>query len=378
MHRFRTVVIVSAALALASGCARRVAYDNPIDSDSLQPDKLLFDKAIEDIEKSRFQTARLTLQTLMNTYDTSEYLAKSKLAIADSWMREGGTHALAQAEAEYKDFILFYPTMEESAEAQMKICRIHYRQMEKPDRDPGQALRTEDECRNLVLQFPNSRFVPEVEQMLRDAQQVLADGEFRVGEFYYKKGSYPSAANRLDAMVNQYPLYSGADLALWLSGNAYARLGTRFRNNAVESYQRIVRDYPLSRYADGAKAELASLEAEVPEADPVAQARMEYELENRADPGMWSHMFGIFRTTPDVSLAAKSGEPSMARAAPAVPVSVPTPEQIAAQQAAGAQIPTADVGAEVITGPSALDTQPDARRNQQQQQQQQGQPQPQQ
>ena len=45
----------------------------------------------------------------MNTYDTSEYLAKAKLAIADSWFREGGSHGLAQAEAEYKDFILFYP-----------------------------------------------------------------------------------------------------------------------------------------------------------------------------------------------------------------------------------------------------------------------------
>ena len=46
----------------------------------------------------------------MNTYDTSEYLAKAKLAIADSWYQEGGAHGLAQAEAEYKDFILFYPS----------------------------------------------------------------------------------------------------------------------------------------------------------------------------------------------------------------------------------------------------------------------------
>ena len=37
---------------------------------------------------------------------------------------------MAQAEAEYKDFILFYPTLEESAEAQEKVCMIHYRQMD--------------------------------------------------------------------------------------------------------------------------------------------------------------------------------------------------------------------------------------------------------
>ena len=77
--------------------------------------------AVADIERSRYEIARLTLQTLINTYDTSEFLAKAKLAIADSWFREGGSNGLAQAEAEYKDFILFYPTLEESAEAQMKV-----------------------------------------------------------------------------------------------------------------------------------------------------------------------------------------------------------------------------------------------------------------
>src|SRR6266704_3293639 len=84
--------------------------------------------------------------TLINTYDTSEFLAKAKLAIADSWFREGDSHGLAQAEIEYKDFILFYPNMEESAEAQQKVCEIHYLQMEKPDRDPMHALRAEQEC----------------------------------------------------------------------------------------------------------------------------------------------------------------------------------------------------------------------------------------
>src|SRR6516162_10255989 len=147
-----------ACLLLLTACGlRRKKYENPISKNTQQPDKVLFDKAIGDIEHSRYEVARLTLQTLINTYDTSEFLAKAKLAIADSWYREGGAHGLAQAEAEYKDFILFYPTMEESAESQYKICQIHYKQMEKPDRDASQALRAEAECRQLLVQFPNSK-----------------------------------------------------------------------------------------------------------------------------------------------------------------------------------------------------------------------------
>ena len=162
--RLAALVLV---LALLTSCGfRRKKYENPITNDTQQPDKVLFDKAIADIERSRYEVARLTLQTLMNTYDTSEYLAKAKLAYADSWFREGGTHGLAQAEAEYKDFILFYPTLEESAEAQEKVCMIHYRQMEKADRDPQHALRAEDECRNVLVQFPNSKFAPGAQQLL--------------------------------------------------------------------------------------------------------------------------------------------------------------------------------------------------------------------
>src|SRR3954462_4384688 len=142
--QFLRLAVFALALSLLSSCGvRREKDDNPITKDTQQPDKVLFDKAIGDIERGRYEVARLTLQTLMNTYDTSEYLAKAKLAYADSWFREGGSHGLAQAEAEYKDFILFYPTLEESAEAQKRICDIHYRQMEKADRDPLNALSAE-------------------------------------------------------------------------------------------------------------------------------------------------------------------------------------------------------------------------------------------
>ena len=71
-------------LTTSGGILRKKKYENPITKDTQQPDKVLFDKAIHDIEKGRFEVARLTLNTLINTYDTSEFLAKSKLAIADS------------------------------------------------------------------------------------------------------------------------------------------------------------------------------------------------------------------------------------------------------------------------------------------------------
>jgi len=56
-----------------------------------EPDKILYDKAIDDVKHGRHEVGRLNLQTLINTYPDSDYLAKAKLAIADSFYKEGGT-----------------------------------------------------------------------------------------------------------------------------------------------------------------------------------------------------------------------------------------------------------------------------------------------
>jgi outer membrane protein assembly factor BamD len=350
------ISVLALVVVVASSCGfRRKAYENPINKDTEQPDKILYDKAIADLEKGRFEVARLVLQNLMNTYDTSEFLAKAKLAYADSWYREGGSHGLAQAEAEYKDFILFYPTLEEAAEAQEKVCMIHYKQMEKPDRDMLHAIRAEDECRNLLVQFPNSKFAPRVAQTLRDIQEVIAEGEFRRGFFYANKGSFPAAANRLQALVDHYPLYSKADEANWLLGGAYEKMPPRFRQKAGDAYSRIVREYPLSAFVEDAKKKLAQLEIPVPEPDPVAYARMKYELENREGMGPMDHFWGIFKKSPDTRAAAKSGTPAMTSLRPTIPLSVPTPGQTGAGF-------TGDVTAQPVGDNSALDTQPDARR----------------
>jgi outer membrane protein assembly factor BamD len=357
-NKFSILIVLTVVAGLLTSCSfRRKKYENPITKDTKQPDKVLFDKSISDIEHGRYEVARITLNTLINTYDQSEYLAKAKLAIADSWYREGGAHGLAQAEAEYKDFILFYPTMEEAAESQEKICSIHYKQMEKADRDPSQAVRAEDECRQLVVQFPNSKFVPEAQQMLRNIQEALAEGEFRVGAFYHKKGSNPAAANRLSRLVEQYPLYSKADEALWELGDSYSKMGNRFRPKAGEAYAKIVRDYPLSGYADAAKKRLNELELPVPEADRVAYDRMKYELEHREKPGMMNRSLAFMRRGPDVSAAAKSGAPAMTTMRPTVPASVPVPAD------AGTGF-TGDVAATVAGDSSALNSKPDARMNQ--------------
>src|SRR5580765_6422383 len=144
-------------LTVSVACTNKKVNNPLANLGSKQPDKVLFDRSMDAMKHNRFDVARMTLQTLINTYPDSEFIARAKLAVADSWYAEGGSTALQQAEIEYKDFGTFFPNMPEAAEAQLKIANIHYQEMEKPDRDFTHARRAEDEYRNLILQFPDSK-----------------------------------------------------------------------------------------------------------------------------------------------------------------------------------------------------------------------------
>jgi len=84
--------VVLACVLLLAGCHHKV--QNPMANiDSKQPDKGLFDRAMESMKKAHYQEARTLLETLINAYPQSEYIARAKLAVGDSWYAEGGSVA---------------------------------------------------------------------------------------------------------------------------------------------------------------------------------------------------------------------------------------------------------------------------------------------
>ena len=111
MSRSFPTIVLLGALAFSIGCTNKKVNNPLANVGSKQPDKVLFDRAMDAMKHNRFDVARMTLQTLINTYPDSEFIARAKLAVGDSWYAEGGTAALSQAEIEYKDFETFFPNM---------------------------------------------------------------------------------------------------------------------------------------------------------------------------------------------------------------------------------------------------------------------------
>ena len=296
---------------------------------SRQPDKELFDKAMIAMKKGRYDVARLDLQTMLNTYPDSEYRMRAKLAVGDTWFKEGGTAALTQAEAEYKDFITFFPDAPEAAEAQMKVGDIYYEQMEKPDRDYTNAQNAEREYRSMINLFPDSSLVPRAKQKLRDVQEVLAERETEIGLYYGSRENYTASVARLKTVVDTYPLYSKSDQALLGIGDAYAgqahaiqimpnipgaikeRLRAVYQDRAAEAYTKVVTRYPMAPHVEDARDRLVAMNRPVPEPTEAAIAESEAEEQSRQPLRFTSKTFDIIKHGPSVVEAVHVGEPSL-------------------------------------------------------------------
>jgi outer membrane protein assembly factor BamD len=332
-------IVILAAPVMMGGCFGKKA-SAPTAGTTAEPDKVLYTKSSDDIKHGRFTVGRLGLQTLINTYPDSEYLAKAKLEIGDSYYKEGGMAGLKQAIVEYKDFITFFPFLDEAPYAQMQIGMAHYRQMEKPDRDHAEAVQAEAEFQTFLEKYPSSPLVPQAAQRLRDTQEVLAEGNFRVARFYYIRGGYRAAGARLLELTNRYPLYSQADQANWMLGQIYEK--TEHNDIAARYYGRIVKDYPLSSLAGDAKDKLVKFGVPVPPADPAAVARMQKDQAAAAHLGFIARSMEFVKSKPDVSTASRTGDPTM----------TPSGESGDETLSFGPQ-PTAAVGAGVSAGSTA-------------------------
>jgi outer membrane protein assembly factor BamD len=305
---------------------------NPLANvNSKQPDKELFDKAMKALKKGKYDVARLDLQTLLNTYPDTEYAMRAKLAVGDTWYKEGGSAALTQAEQEYKDFITFFPNTPEAAEAQMKVGDIYFQQMQKPDRDPQNVMHAEQEYRQMIQQFPDSPLIPRAKQRLRDVQEVMAQRQFEIGQFYASHENWQATIARLQTVADSYPLFSHSDQTLITLGDAYvtqAQMASRlnlppkakeelvkaYNDRAADAYDRVVVRYAMAPHVEDAKDRLIAMGRPVPEPTQAQLAESEAEEGSRTPVKLKDRALLMIKPGPSTVRAARVGEPNMADA----------------------------------------------------------------
>ena len=256
---WRTLVVAVAAAVTLTGCGAK--NRNAVPSDAAQPDKFLFDRGTEALNKERWIDAREYFRQVVDNYPGSPLRADAKLGVADAYLGEGSTENLILAANEYREFLTFYPTHARADYAQYKLAMTHHRQMRAPARDQTETRDALKEFETFFDRYPNSQLMPEVRQRWREARDRLSEASFLVGLHYYRQKWYPGALNRFQEVLKDDPGYTHKDDVYFYIGEALLKGNTvAARAQALTYYDRLVKEFEVSEHLEDARKRLQELQ----------------------------------------------------------------------------------------------------------------------
>jgi outer membrane protein assembly factor BamD len=255
------ILVVASVSACASGPKRP-----PVGT--LDPDKFLWERGTEELNKRHWLTSREYFRQLMDSYPQSTYRADAKLGLADTYLGENTPESNVLAINEYREFLSFYPIHPRAHYAQFKLGMCHFYQMHGPDRDQTETVEAIAELTLFLQRYPNPQENPLLDEgraRLREARDRLSDSDYRVAYFYLRTQKFPPAAiDRLNAILKNDPEYSRRDAVYFYLAQALLRV-----NRPVEALpylDRLITEFEVSEYLEEAKKLAETLKADMKKA----------------------------------------------------------------------------------------------------------------
>jgi len=203
------------------------ASDETRQQTPLRPEEA-FAKAEKLIDNFEYEEARRILGEVKNNDSTGRYAAIARLKIAESYAEEENYES---AVAEYRRFIDSYPDSQYAPYAQYQIAMLYFSRIRGPERGAGEAKLALKEFRKLKELFPRNPYKEIVDINIKKCLHIIAEYEFIVGEFYFKKGSYRAALGRFLGLLERFPDYDSADRVLYFIALSYLYSGDEARAN---------------------------------------------------------------------------------------------------------------------------------------------------
>ncbi len=202
MKRWRNtiVILVVSAVFSLSGCGLWKDLWERGERAKPTPEGL-YQRGYEAYQDGRYKKAIESFQRVRDEYPLSNMAILAELGIADSHFSDEN---YGEAELAYTDFINLHPTNDNLPYAMYQLGMCHYNQMYSIDRDQTETIKARKEFETLIARFPGSKFSFMAEKMLRECKQNLAEHEFYVGKFYFKRKQYKAALKRFEKILRDY------------------------------------------------------------------------------------------------------------------------------------------------------------------------------
>jgi len=227
-------------------------------------DKYLFTKGTESLNQKHWYGAQQYFKRLVDSYPQSQYRQDAKIGLGDAMLGLNSGAADILAINEFREFLQYYPLNPKADYALYRICQAEYRMVLIPERDQTATIEALKDIDTFLERYPTveqSKYRPEVEKLKRKAQDRLSDKEFLVGLYYFRagKGVLGGAVNRFNYLLVHDPDYTRRDQVYYYLAESMMRLSRANGPQALPLYDRIVKEFPKSKFYKQAEARIAEL-----------------------------------------------------------------------------------------------------------------------
>lgn len=214
----------------------------------------VFKQANDKIKEGDYENARQILENIKAQDASGEYTALAQIRIGDTYFKEG---LYEEAAVEYGHFLEIHPYHKYAAYAQYNLAMSYFKRISTADVSYSVAQRALKEFEKLLTLYPRNPYVNVVENRMKTCKNILAEYEFYVGKFYFKKGSYSAATLRFNAMIQNYPDSRKEPEALYYMGLSYKNMDEQ--DKALTALTTLVEKYPTTEVSKEAKKIIVSL-----------------------------------------------------------------------------------------------------------------------
>ena len=242
----QTFLLLFVLFSLLNGCAGKGKDVKTIKGDP----EILYRQGLERFNKRDYSEALKIFEQIKSNFpDSPPYTLWAEVKVGDChFFKKDYVEAIAA----YEEFKKTRPTHEEIPYVQYQIGMAYFSQMRTHDRDQTSTQKALSNFEYLVTNTPQSLFTDKAKEKIETCKKQLADHEFYIGNFYYKKGKYLAAAPRFEGLLEKFPKRAEEDKALYLLGKSCLELDQW--EKAREAFTRIVNEYPKSSHYREAKS----------------------------------------------------------------------------------------------------------------------------
>jgi outer membrane protein assembly factor BamD len=238
------LLLITCELCL-SGCAAKEKPQTPEDYLRLGD---------QELGQKRDTQARKYYTQLIEQYPDSDLKAQAQFKIADALYRENN---YLEAHFEYRKFLELYPLHPLASRAQFQLGMCSLQRVQTFDRAQLHTKEALAAFRLFRSKYPQDPLLAQAEEHIKFLRQRLAEHEFAVARFYYRKGAYHAAIGRFLNLIQVYPDTPDIDAALYMLADSY-----RAEENYVKAHgvlQLLMERFPASKYVAQTRTQLRDL-----------------------------------------------------------------------------------------------------------------------